>query len=128
MNTVVLVFDRTDVGLRHIADAFGEAAFVAGKVATVQPPGGRMYVCAMSPIEEGTFDEWPQERIPASPTAFVVDYRETEAVVDLVKGLAPHYEFWIDSNVGRVYSRDEFLNVAADPARRWWGFDGESST
>ncbi|MBW6434923.1 hypothetical protein KZ829_14365 [Actinoplanes hulinensis] len=128
MNTVVLVFDRTDVGLRHIADMFGEAAFVAGKVARVEPPGGRMYVCAMSPIEEGIFDEWPQEKIPASPKAFVVDYRETEAVVDLVKGLAPHYEFWIDSNFGRVYSRDEFLYVAADPAQHWWSYDDESST
>ncbi|MBO3742631.1 hypothetical protein [Actinoplanes flavus] len=128
MNTVVLVFDRTDVGLRHIADTFGEAAFVAGKVATVEPPGGRMYVCAMAPIEEWIFDEWPPERIPANPTAFVVDYRETEAVVDLVKGLAPHYEFWIDSNFGRVYSRDEFLCVAADPARQWWRYDDESPT
>ena len=120
MNTILLVFDGIDMDLRRIADIFDKADFFSEKLVAIEQPGGRLYVCEVIPIEEGTFDDWPDSRIPDEPRVFSVDFRAHAAVEDLVKGLARHHRFFVDNNFGRVYSQDEFLTAAADPSRRWW--------
>lgn len=42
-----------------------------------------------------------------------------------MKVLAPHFDFRLDNNFGRVFSRDEFLAVVADPEQDWWSHDDE---
>lgn len=106
--TLVVVVDDSMVDLDKLAVFMESAGDVSidGAVLTLQRGDERCYVVKVSdPEVDGIFEDWPEARLPKSPSAiFSVDYRSPDLVVALVHSIARRCASTVDTNYGQVVS------------------------
>ncbi|TDC69638.1 hypothetical protein E1193_30435 [Micromonospora sp. KC606] len=104
--TLALVVDDRTVDLGKLAEfvqSVGDVS-VNGTVLTLRRGGEQCYVVEVSdPEVNGIFEDWPEVRVPKSPSAiFSVDYRAPDLVVALVHSIAQWCSLTVDTNYGQI--------------------------